>query len=1366
MSSELDRQGLVDIFVFEASEAMAVLRKAFYPSDGSEPTPAQLQEQYVWAHKVRGASGLYGYEGLALMGCLLESTLEDAPSIETSLWPKALEVMRGLVASFESQLKIVAVGGAEDLSISAQWKGEVAGFFPSPAAAVPSQHTFLTPDYLLPALADDVLSCFVPESQEFLQSMESLLQRLRDDSRDREAIHRLYRMAHTVRGSAHSIGFKAISDVARSVEDCMIAVREGRVSISSDVIGVFSRAVEVIRLLVSRNEAAIAQLQRDVPEVTHALAEIRNGEQMAGTAQAMESSAPASQVATAVMDRPDEPAAAWSQSATVQATEPNAPAFAGEPDILELPAESAEAWRQPIAAQTAEPTVPVIHSAPEVPDRSPESAGVGAAAIPVSTPLADAYLIPHLDLEVLSYFAPEAQEYLEALEAQLLGLEKEPQNFELIDRLFRTAHTLKGSAYTVGFQSIGDLTHYVEDFMMAVREGRAKILPGHSDVLLRSIDVVRLLMRLDTESLDTLRLRFGDVINELKQLDQPMAAQVVEQGEPVVRAAAAAEDHAEESDAATAASVSDLLTDEYLVPDLDAEVLSYFAPEAQEYIEALETRLLRLDKELLSPEVIDQLFRTAHTLKGSAYTVGFQSIGDLMHYVEDFMMGVREGRAQILPGHSDTLLRSLDVIKLLMRRDPTSLDMLRRRFTGSMAELKQLDQLKAAQALELESAPVAHPIDPSLGESAQRQETVDPAKATDGKTADGKAVEDREVIRVSRDRLERLLNLVGELVIGRGRLEQRLHTLEQLSQQVVAYKGRLVESVHTFAEKHTFTLPAASSGPSTTQAQGAAGLTDFGSLEFDKYDDFNILARRIGEVTADISESMTQLSGSIHRSHDDMRHLAQLTLGMRDEIARARMVPIGTPFTRFHRATREMARATGKEVTLVTSGEHTEVDTGVVERLVDPLIHLVRNAVYHGIEPAAHRVSKGKPAGGTIYLHAAHRGNAVVIEVEDDGAGLDVEKIRSKAVERGLIRAEQARMTSESEIIKYIFMPGFSTADRIDDQAGRGVGMDVVKRAIESMNGRIEVESVRGMGTKFTLSLPLTLLIATALMVRVGSEHYGIPLQAIREVTMLTVGTHHRVGERSILHIGEEAIEVQPLRQLLTQSHVPVEMGKPVVIVRTTDGMLGLLVDELLGRQEIVIKSLGSFKSMNRSYFGGATIDPEGRVVLVLDPARLLTRGGHAVAAPESLQEAIADSRVPQIEAPDSITSDQAILLVDDSLSIRKFVSRMLESSGYRVETAVDGEDGLRKASVKNYRLIITDLEMPKLNGYEVIQGLRSRPQTQQTPIIVMTSRAGDKHRQMAINIGASSYIAKPVDERALIQEVERWIGKETVARK
>ena len=1122
MSSELDRDGLVDIFVAEASEAMDILTKALYPSDGTAPTPAQLQEQYVWAHKIRGASGLYGYEGLAMMGALLESTLEEAPSIEAGLWPKALETLRGMVTSFESQLKAVAQGGVEDSSVSARWKDEVAKLFPSAPTMVPSEPTVFTPDYLVPTLDPEVLSYFAPEAEEYLQTIESLLHRLRHDSKDGETIQTLYRTAHTLKGSAHTIGFKVVGDMAHPIEDCMIAVREGRATMSSTLVGAISRAIEVIRLLMRRDDENIVQLQHDVPEVTRALERIRSGEGIAAEAPAVVPVVSAVPVAAAVMDRS------------------------------------------------------VESVCPEVETPFAES------------PLTDEYLLPLLDAEVLSYFAPEAQEYLESLEAQLLRLEKEQHNSEVINQLFRTAHTLKGSAYTVGFQSIGDLTHYVEDFMGAVRDGRVKILPGHTDALLRSVDVVR----------------------------------------------------------------------------------------------------------------------------------------------------------------------------LLMRRDPSSLDILRQRFAVAMQGLKQLDQPMAAQAVE--SRPAVHPIEAPVEQGAHDQQDNEPAKS-----AEGKAAEDREVIRVSRDRLERLLNLVGELVIGRGRLEQRLHTLENLSQQVLACKGRLVESVRSFEEKHTFTLPAAALSPATVPFQGVTGLSDFGTLEFDKYDDFNILARRISEVTADITESMTQLSGSIRRSHEDMSHLAQLTLGMRDEIARARMVPVGTPFTRFRRATREMARATGKEVSLVTSGEHTEVDTGVVERLVDPLVHLVRNAVYHGIEPAAVRVSNGKPAAGTIYLHAAHRGNAVLIEVEDDGAGLDVEKIRAKAVERGLVRPEVARVLPESEVIKFIFMPGFSTADQIGDQAGRGVGMDVVKRVIESMNGHIDVESIRGVGTKFTLNLPLTLLIATALMVKAGSERYAIPLPAVREVTMLTASSHQRMGERSILHIGDEAIEVQPLQQLLTRVSVPVEVGRPVVIVRTAAGMIGLLVDELLGRQEIVIKPLGSFKSLDRSSFGGATIDPEGRVVLVLDPARLLAREA-PVAAETGLSlaaSASVEAMIPYVEASEPKALEPLILLIDDSLSIRKFVGRMLEAAGYKVDTAVDGEEGLRKASAQNYRLILTDLEMPKLNGYEVIQGLRSRAQTQQTPIIVMTTRAGDKHRQMALNIGASSYIPKPVEERALIQEIERWIGKEATVR-
>lgn len=996
-----------------------------------------------------------------------------------------------------------------------------------------------------------------------------------------------------------------------------------------------------------------------------------------------------------------------------------------------------------------------------------ESAEISANSGENSHEPTDDYLLPSLDHEVLSYFSPEAEEYLSTIQTLLQRLETDLGDSETIHQLYRVAHTLKGSAYTVGFQVVGDVAHPIEACMIAVREGHAAIAPHWILPIRQAVQIIRTLMERDSHHVSHLKREVPRIKTLLGELEKGIDGIPAEVAAPVHSEVALFQNESPATMTVERSAVQpvdatcwDALTEDYLIPALDPEVMSYFAPEAQEYLENLEAHLLRLDKEAAKPEAIHELFRTAHTLKGSAYTVGFQAIGDLTHHIEDFMGSVREGERQILPDHTDLLLRAIDVIRALMRRDSSALGRTRERFAASLQELKQLGHADQGsdvipRAVPLSAADVAVE---DVKEAVERE----PAKGTEGKNG-----EEREVIRVSRDRLERLLNLVGELVIDRGRLEQRLRTLDQLASQVMASKSRLIEAVRTFEDKHTFSFQSSPTSSGEGAPQPFPGVSDFGSLEFDKYDDFNILARRISEVTADITESMSQLSGSIHRAQDDMSQLQQLTLGMRDEIARARMVPIGTPFTRFRRAAREMARAMGKEVNLVTSGEHTEIDTGVVERLVDPLVHLVRNAVYHGIEPAGIRLSQGKPSAGTVYLHAAHRGNSVVIEVEDDGAGLDIVKIKAKAVKLGLIRADVAESLPASEVIKFIFLPGFSTADAVGDQAGRGVGMDVVKRVIETMNGHIEVESVRGQGTKFTMHLPLTLLIATALLVRVDKERYAIPLPSVREVTMSNDSMIQQMGHRSVMQIGDEAIEVFPLGNLIRRESGTIDRATPVVIVRTSTGPLGCAVDELLGRQEIVIKSLGALKPFERSMFGGATIDPEGRVVLVLDVSRLTTREYHD-AMPTGQGDAASSILNEPVPAVPSKTSSKQLplLLIDDSLSIRKFVGRMLEAAGYTVETAMDGEEGCRKASMQNYQLIITDLEMPKLNGYEVIQALRARPQTQATPILVMTTRAGEKHRQMAVNVGASGYIAKPVEERALIQEIQKWTGRETGVRK
>ncbi len=935
---------------------------------------------------------------------------------------------------------------------------------------------------------------------------------------------------------------------------------------------------------------------------------------------------------------------------------------------------------------------------------------------------------------LVGVFVAEATESLRKLDAFLGSIDGMAPSREAIQSQFIAAHNLRGSAALYGFPGVAGLAEILETTLEQAGEtakanwaGMLAMLRDLASTLRAQIERIG---HAGTEDAEGVRAWHGRYLKS-----QPVSHQTPSPTQP------------------------GSLPDAYLNPNLDEDICSYFIPEAQEYLEAIEKALLKLEKNSDDRATIQHLFRTAHTLKGSAYTVGFQAIGDVTHHVEDFMSAIRDGQMRVTPALTDVIFRVVDVVRLLIKRDPQHLEHTRRQYAAVLEQLRHAAPVPAAEAepVSVVTESVRHAGD----------EPGDHQSAQAGPESDRSEGPEDPVIRVSRERLERLLNLVGELVIGRGRLEQRLEVLEQLSKQVLVCKARMQEVVRTFEEKHAFSMPQSDPSPGEPNLLEIRLPTDFTSLEFDQYDDINILARRVAEVSADVGESMSQLNASIRKAREDMSQLQRLTLGIRDEIARARMVPIGTPFVRFRRAVREMARAAGKDVDLITSGDHTEVDTGIVERLVDPLIHLVRNAVFHGIEMPPERVARGKSASGTVYLNAIHRGHSVVIEVEDDGTGLDVEKIKARAVALGLLRPELSAGLSDSEAIRLIFLPGFSTVQDAGDQAGRGVGLDVVKRAVEAMNGRIDIETEPGVGTKFTLSLPLTLLISVALMVRVGGERYAVPLPSIREVLLPDAGALQDVEGRPVVQMREEAIEVRSLGALLHVAPSPVEGPKPVVVVRTPAGALGLSVDELLGRQEIVIKSFGTLKPFRESCFAGATIDPEGCVVLVLDVGRLFAdRCGAApalLAGPDAAP--YPGGSVGRGASRGVDAGRPRVLLVDDSLSVRKFVGRMLTGAGYEADTAIDGEDGLLKASAGSYSLIITDLEMPKMNGYELIQLLRDRPETRSIPILVMTTRAGDKHRQMALGLGATSYIAKPVEERALIHEVSRWVGTVAGAR-
>src|SRR6059036_1536057 len=855
---------------------------------------------------------------------------------------------------------------------------------------------------------------------------------------------------------------------------------------------------------------------------------------------------------------------------------------------------------------------------------------------------------------LLNIFTTEASDGLLTLANALDPRDGSTPTQEALREHFIIAHSLTGASALYGFTGCASLAK----ILARILEQAGTVSPADWPGTVTTLRDIVTILRAQIDNINQKSTEDPTIFEDLKA----RYTHLLREFEPTPPSAEPAPEEAS-------------LPDSYFRPDLEAEILEYFVPEAQEYLEAISSCLLRMEKDPANTDTIHQLFRAAHTLKGSAYTVGFQAIGDLTHHLEDIMGAIRDGKMQVTAELTDLFFHAVDEVRLLLGRDPTKLPQIRQEFSPLQQRLQQT----AIGQAEIAPAPTVAAPTTALTETTPRREELpvaDPATAEPPAPASAEPealpqpVRAKEVsqgtVRVSRDRLERLLNLVGELVIGRSRLEQRLTVLEQLARQVQAYKNRMLETVRSFEEKHAFTLPA-----TTGTGEGGQSPLDlsanFGALEFDKYDDFNILARRMTEVSADVSEVMAQLSTSIHKAREDMGLIQQMTTDLRDEIARTRMVPIGSLFTRFQKAVREMARTVGKDVEVVFSGD--------VQRLAEPLIHMMRNAVAHGIEPPAVRKAAGKPEKGTVYLHAFNQHNTIVIEIEDDGAGLNTEKIKAKAIALGLVRPERAAEMPPADMIELIYLPGFSTSEEVGDQAGRGIGMDVIRRAVTDLNGQIDIETLPGVGTKFTLTLPLTMLISTALMVRAGDQQYAMPLPAIREVIVPPPGAMNDVSGRAVLRIGEgEALEVFPLTLLLGVETMPREGPVPVVVLRTPKGVVGIAVDELLGLQEIVIKTLGSLRLFQGSCYSGATIDPEGRVVLVVDVPSLFKREGEK-AFPEvhPLPEPL---RLEAAGGPQAEQENVGILLVDDSLSVRKFIGRMLEAAGYKVQTASDGEEG------------------------------------------------------------------------------------------
>ena len=768
----------------------------------------------------------------------------------------------------------------------------------------------------------------------------------------------------------------------------------------------------------------------------------------------------------------------------------------------------------------------------------------------------------------------------------------------------------------------------------------------------------------------------------------------------------------------------------------NTEVLEYFGPEAVEHLDTIAHSLLAIEGGVEPRAEAATLFRAFHTLKGAAFTVGCRAIGDFAHRVEDLLVAVREARQPFTPAVVEAVFASADAIRLMLAaatERPRGLDAAAQRARGLIAAL-MVDGRAAAKETAAEDAHVPETA------TASPRVAVAPAP--------------RASIRVAVDRLDSLMNLVGELMVARARMDEHLAQLDRVGELLLWSRTRMGEAVRAFEGKYEYTqLPAMAGaragggtgvpplGPPTT-GHSSALVHEFEELEFDRYDDFNILSRRVAEVSADVGEVQAQLAALVRIVRDDAAQMQRLTWSLRGEITRSRMVRIGTLFGRFLRRIRAIAADTGKSVDVKVMGEGVELDNTIIEQIADPLLHLVQNAVFHGIEPEAERTAQGKPARGTLTLRAYQEGGSVYVEVEDDGRGIDADRLRASAVRGGFLDVPGAARLNDREALDLVFLPGFSTAEVATSVAGRGIGMDVVRTNVLRLGGEIDVETEVSVGTRFTLKLPLTVLIGHALAIRVGKTELAVPVSAVRGLYAVDPADVHAGPEGETVELEGDVLDLIRLARALELSGEAPSGRIPVMGLRAGRRVVAVAVDEFLGKQEIVIKSLGAFLE-DAGPWAGASIAGDGRMVLLLDPNRLVERvrgAGRSEGRPTVETPSLSPSRRPG-----------RVLVVDDSLSVRKFVGMMLERAGLEVRLASDGHEALGLLAEAASDLVVTDLEMPRVNGFELITDLRRRPETRDIPVIVLTTRAGEKHLALARKLGVEHYVTKPVDERAFV---------------
>jgi two-component system, chemotaxis family, sensor kinase CheA len=757
-----------------------------------------------------------------------------------------------------------------------------------------------------------------------------------------------------------------------------------------------------------------------------------------------------------------------------------------------------------------------------------------------------------------------------------------------------------------------------------------------------------------------------------------------------------------------------------------------FQEEASEYLQRLNEGVITLEGEPGDRELIDQMLRDAHTLKGSSRMVGLIEISDVAHRLEDIMVRVRDGQIAYTADMSDFFFEALDTMVYLTEYagaelpQPVDLEGLGRRL-GVLAET---GDPKAAAAVAL-----AEPEEDELAEAEAdlRQAADDEADAgaADGtaaiagprKVQRGERLETREqaTIRVRSAQVDELLNLTSEVVIGQIKAEQRAADLRGLLSEYSAMREawqRLRNELH------------------------ARGVT--GSAE-----DESITAE-VDSLDSRLGDFRRRMNAAAKEYADDTSRASAVVSELQEHGMRLRMLPVATIFDKFPRAMRDLAKQFGKQVEFVIEGADTELDKKVLEEINDPLIHIMRNAVDHGIESPAVRQAAGKPGVGTIRLAAKQEGDHIVVEIEDDGSGIDTDAVREAAVRRGYITETEARGMSDREATYLIFESGFSTSPIITEISGRGVGMDVVRQFIvDKLKGSMDVESRPGVGTTFRLRIPLTLAIIRALILRVGDSMFAMPTGNLEETL--------RIGPEDVLHIESREVVRRQRRNvpivrlgdvLGIQHQAPTGDKQPVAIVGSSGHRMGLVVDAFFGEQQIVIKTLGTHLRKVENV-AGVTILGAGEVVVILN-------------VPELIHNArlLSGAKAAAAEKAEIRSGPRRILICEDSFTTRELERSIFEAAGFEVEVAMDGAQGLRRLREGPLPdAVVTDVQMPNMTGFELTAAVKADAALAGVPVVIVTSLERDDEKAAGIRVGADAYITKSVfNQDTLLETVERLI--------